>query len=861
MTHYATLSGFSTKRCLQTIALLGGLLFSLLCTTAFAQEIDATKLAVQWKLLRNQYEGREEFEAAFVFQNKSKQVFPAKGWRLYFSYPRKVLAVPENQVLFENINGEFCRLVPATSFGALLPGASVSIRYIGRGKAFSRTDAPSGLFIVWDHAPEKAIPIQQYSVDAVPVQEVSTLRRSPGISYEKNKRIRPVHQDSLPLFIPAPMQVNTSTDIFTLTQKTVLSFDPVFANEAALLQTDLATVLGKQPAIAAGGEASVISIKQMPGYPSEGYRLQVHTSGVRIEASSTAGAFYAVQSLKHLLPSDAWSVRRESVRIKTVDIIDAPRFAYRSLMLDVARNFQTKKQVMKIIDLLALYKINTLHFHLTDDEGWRLEIPTLPELTMVGGHRGHTLNEKDQINPAYGSGGIRGSLPGSGYYSKEDFIELLKYATARHIRVIPELETPGHARAVIKAMKVRYHRLMQEGKATEAIRFLLHDTLDQSVYRSVQGYNDNVMNVALPSVYHFIEEVVDQVRSMYIAAGAPLQTIHMGGDEVPSGVWQRSPAVEKLMKQDVALKSTDDLWYYYLGRVNTILRARNLYLSGWEEVGMRKTKLDGKPIYIPNPDFAGASFHTYVWNNVWGWGMEDLAYRLANAGYKVVLSPVTNFYFDLAYEKDVDEPGLYWGGYLDEEKPFYFNPFDYYKTATETPDGRKLDPKIFDRKERLTDYGRSNIVGLQAQIWSEKISSAESLEYMILPKLIGFAERAWAQQPDWANNTDTLLRQQLYQQHWNLFANKMSISELPRLDHFAGGFQYRIPPPGAVVKDGMVQVNVLYPTLMVRYTTDGTEPTVKSPEYKTPIAMTAIVKLAAFNQQGRKSRTITLQHP
>lgn len=846
------------KQAVLFAVLLNCLLFSMLSTSA--QQFDVSKLSLQWKLLQNKYEGREEFEAAFVLQNKSKQLFPAKGWRLYFSYPRKVVAVTDQQALFTTINGEFCSLQPTASFAAVKPGATATIRYIGKGKSFSYTDAPSGVYFVWDVAPDKAIPIQQFTVDAVPQQEQTLLRRSPQIAFERNKQIHAVAADALPLFIPSPMQVKKSNGLFLFNHTTVISFDAAFANEATLLQADLARVIGKQPQFAEQ-TTNYISFKQTKDLPTEGYRLQITASAIRIEAATAAGAFYAVQSLKQLFPADAWKESKKEVMLNAADIMDAPRFAYRSFMLDVARNFQTKQQVLKIIDLLALYKINTLHFHLTDDEGWRLEIPTLPELTTVAAVRGHTTDERNGINPAYGSGGIPGSFPGSGYYSKEDFIEILKYATARHIRVIPELETPGHARAAIKAMKARYLRLMQEEKPTEAVRYLLHDTADKSTYRSVQGYNDNVMNVALPSVYGFIEEVIDQVRNMYVAANAPLQTIHVGGDEVPAGVWQHSPAVDRLLQQDATIKTTDNLWYYYLSKVHTLLNKRNLYLSGWEEVAMRKTKLDGKSIYIPNPDFANKQFHAYVWNNVWSWGMEDLAYRLANAGYKVVLAPVTNFYFDLAYEKDADEPGLYWGGYLDEEKPFYFHPFDYYKTAKETPDGKPLDPTIFERKERLTEYGRSNIVGMQSQIWSEKISGAESLEYMLLPKLISFSERAWAQEPAWATVTDTTAQQTLYQQHWNAFVNKLAKDELPKLDHYAGGFAYRIPPPGAVVQNGTVTANIFYPGMTIRYTTDGTEPTIKSTVYIQPIQQKGTIKFATFNSKGRKSRTIFVYNP
>ncbi len=291
-------------------AILLSCLFSIL--TANAQQFDVSKLSLQWKLLQNKYEGREEFEAAFVLQNNSKQAFPAKGWRLYFSYSRTVVSVTDQQALFTTINGEFCSLQPTALFTAIQPSATATIRYIGKGKSFSYTDAPSGVYLVWDAAPDKAIPIQQFTVDAVPQQELTLLKRSPQIAFERNKQIHAVTADALPLFLPSPMHVKKTDGTFLLNHTTAISFDAMFANEATLLQTDLAVVLGKKPAFTKQ-QTNSITFKQISGLPEEGYRLQITASGILIEASTTAGAFYAVQSLKQLFPSDAWTVSRKEV--------------------------------------------------------------------------------------------------------------------------------------------------------------------------------------------------------------------------------------------------------------------------------------------------------------------------------------------------------------------------------------------------------------------------------------------------------------------------------------------------------------------------------------------------------------------
>ncbi len=452
------------------------------------------------------------------------------------------------------------------------------------------------------------------------------------------------------------------------------------------------------------------------------------------------------------------------------------------------------------------------------------------------------------------------SPTGSGFYSRADFIDILKYAAERHISVVPEIETPGHARAAVKSMDARYERLMAEGKRDEAERFLLRDLQDQSVYRSVQSWNDNVMNVALPSVYRFLETVTDDLLAMYREAGAPIQTIHFGGDEVPAGVWEKSPVCQALMKSDPAVKTVDDLWYYYFRKVNELVSKRGLYLYGWEEVGMRKTRLDDKAHTIPNPEFAGKGVQVDVWNNVLGWGAEDLAYKLANAGYKVVLSPVTNYYFDMAYQKSFEEPGYYWGGFTDVDKGYYFIPYDYFKSAREDRLGNPLDRSIFNGKERLTDYGKENIVGIQGLLWSETVLGPQRMEYMMLPKLIGLAERAWASDPVWATTTDESTAQQLYAQAWNTFVNQLGKRELPRLGSYAGGFAYRIPTVGAVVENGAVRANSQLPGFTIRYTTDGSQPHANSLVYSAPITTKGTIKLRAFSVQGLGGRTVVIQH-
>ncbi|MGV3503587.1 MAG: family 20 glycosylhydrolase [Adhaeribacter sp.] len=821
---------------------------------------DPAKLQLSWEVLQNQYQGKTQVLTALTLANTGSEAFPARGWQIYYNSGRSVAPVLSGELTFRHVNGDLNRIVPGAGFASIPAGGSHRATFVVSSRALNQSDIPSGFYLVWDNNPEKGWPLPALRILPLAAKAQTGTPMTPERLYRLNAASLPLPAAQLPPVFPSPQSYQATGTGFRLHAGIPIQADAPFKREAQLLAADLAGLLGRQPATVAATTAPAIRLEEDKSLGPEAYQLQVSSQGIRIRAAAGAGAFYGIQSLKTLVPPQAWQGPQQSLELPGLELADSPRFAYRAFMMDVARNFQPKQQVLRILDLMALYKLNVLHFHLNDDEGWRLEIPALPELTQVGGRRGHAGHNKKQLPPSYGSGPDTGRLPGSGFYSRQDFIEILRYARDRHIRVIPEVETPGHARAAIKAMDARYDKLMAQGRKAEAERYLLRDLQDKSVYRSVQKWNDNVMNVALPSTYVFIEKVVDEILAMYREAEAPISTIHLGGDEVPAGVWQQSPAVAELIKKNPDLANVDDLWYYYFGKVNQLLQARKLYLSGWEEVAMRKVRQGSKHSYIPNPDFVKENFHAYVWNNVWGWGSEDLAYRLANAGYKVVLAPVTNNYLDMAYYQDFDEPGLYWGSFIDVDKPFYFVPLDYYKSAREDLQGKPLAPAALAGKERLTETGKANIVGLQALLWSETVKSPQRQEYMLLPKLLGFAERAWAADPDWALEKDAKKSEALYAQAWARFVNVLGQRELPRLDHYRGGYGYRLPQPGALVENGQVKANVQLPGLLIRYTTDGSEPKATSPLYEGPVSTKGTIKLKVFSPGGRGGKTTTVEN-
>ena len=840
----------------QLILSLIAIIFSIL--TGFSQVKDY-KISVQWQPVQNNYEGKNQSLSVLSIMNGSENDLPPHGWSLYFNYGVDILKPDSRGLTMSFINGDLYKIEPNAASDGISAGAKINFQMVKTGSTDNVTQSPQGFYIVFDDAPNKAVPIKctypEPSAEFINSLPASKTWMDPAYVYSKNRDIQDIPASKLPPIFPSPSETSMNIGEFKISQNSGISADPLFIKEANYLADELAKILTAKPAISKQG---LITLKRDSKLATEEYELEVSEKGILISASSPAGAFYAIQSLKSLIPPLSWKTKQPSVTVQSVEVKDQPRFGYRSFMLDVARNFQTKDQLLKILDLMSLYKLNVFHFHFSEDEGWRVEIPSLPELTQVGSVRGHTLDNKNNLQPAFASGGVPNQLPGSGFLSRKEFIDILKYATARHIQVIPEIESPGHARAAIKAMENRYAKLMKAGKVAEASRYRLIDPSDKTKYRSVQGWEDNVMDVALPSVYNFVEKVTDDLILMYKEAGAPLKTIHYGGDEVPPGVWEKSPAYEKLKSTNPAIKNTNDLWYYYFGRINEMAKKRGLFVSGWEEAGMRKTILDGKPTYIPNPDFGNQHFQLHVWNNVIGWGAEDLAYKLANSGYKVVLSPVSNQYFDLSYNSSYYEPGLKWGGTVDVDKPFYFIPFDFLKNVKEDGQGRPIKNLDQTKMIRLTDYGKSNIVGLQGLLWSENNVTSERLEYMLLPKLLGMAERAWAKEPEWAMGEVSALNDLYYTNAWTTFVNIVGKRELPRLNYYHGGFSYRIPEVGLMSDNGKVHANIQLPGLAIRYTADGSEPVAGSTLYTGPVSAKGKLRFAAFDTAGRKGKIMDI---
>ena len=826
---------------------------------ARSELVSAQRLQLRWSLLRNEFapaypNGRAL--ARLALTNGDSKALPAQGWSLYFSIVDGAVVGPlDGKLVVEQVGGQLFRIRPGAGFAGVAPGATLNIDYYHPSLVIKTSKVPSGPYLVFDQRPETGHAIADYSMAAItrPEQlDTGPNKHAPLTTaealYAHNARSTDLPASSLAPIFPTPLKLERLAGSLRLDAMPRIDAPVLLRSEAALARTLLAPHTGKT-------SKSTLQLQlrtgKIDGQDSpEAYLLSIEPgAGIHITGATPAGVFRALQSLRDLLPVKASG----AADLPALRVLDAPRFAYRGFMMDVARNFQSREAVYRLLDLMARYKLNKFHFHLTDDEGWRLAIKGLPELTNFGAVRGHTLSVAEHLQPAYGSGPDTRDPHGSGHYSRADYIAILRYAAARHIEVIPELEMPGHARAAVKAMEHRTRRLASQGNP-DAKRFLLNDPADRSVYTSPQMYHDQVLNPGMDGTYHFIAHVVADLVAMHKEAGVTLRTIHMGGDELPAGAWEQSPASLARMQAE-GLATSADLWDYFYGRVDAILKQHGLFASGWEEMGARKAQVDGKEKLAPNPRFAASGFNVYVWNNVHG--AEDLAYRLANAGYGTVLSPVSNFYLDMAHNRNPEEPGVNWGGYIELEKIFDFIPLDYLKNST--------DPALAQGKVALTDTGRANIRGLQGNLFTEAVREQSRIDYMIMPRLLAVAERAWAPDPAWAREADPAAAARLQALDWSGFVNQLGKRVLPRLDADANGKQdavaYRIAPPGLKRDGARILANHQLPGFSLRYTSDGSEPSAASARVDGPITARGSIRVAAFAANGRRGASSQIDNP
>ncbi len=540
-------------------------------------------------------------------------------------------------------------------------------------------------------------------------------------------------------------------------------------------------------------ETSIIK-HQNPEY----YKISLTPEKATIEGASEKAIKMGLRMLQRRL------INNGVTTLPCVEIEDWPDYPYRGLMIDIARNFQTPETMRKIADLMADYRFNRLHFHITDDEGWRLEIPGLPELTEIGSKRGYTLDSHECLPEIFaGTGDPTHNLEtANGYFSRKDFIDFLRYCDSIGISVIPEIESPGHARAAVKAMEQRY-------KNTADDTYRMREDGDSSKYSTAQFYHDNLMNPALPGTYRFISKIVDEIAEMYAEAGVELMGIHLGGDEVPEGAWDGSASANK-MSESKGLNGRHALQGEYVKNISRIMRERNIPLYGWQDIC---TDYD-------------ESFHAEVAPSVGGmdcWvsphNMDDnIAVKGVKAGYPVIISNVDYFYMDMLYTPHPEEKGLFWGGFTDE-----------LKTLSGYPDS--ICPRDGSEKGK--------VIGVSGKLFAETIRNPQDMERLLFPKCLGLAERGWNNAPTYSAEDFNML---------------IGTKELPRLSEL--DTEWHLRQPGIMIENGKILMNSPYPDAEIHYTLDGTRPALLgSSVYDHPIELpekSCIIQAVLF-KDGKSS--------
>ena len=432
----------------------------------------------------------------------------------------------------------------------------------------------------------------------------------------------------------------------------------------------------------------------------EGYRLIVNQKGIEISASTPAGWFYGIQSLFQLMPA---AIERNvpasgmSWKIPFVTIHDQPRFGWRGLMLDVSRHFFTKQEVKQFIDDMVRYKYNVLHFHLTDDQGWRIEIKGWPRLTEVG-----AWNVKKQgYFGTFPSPGKNEKRDHGGFYTQEDIRELVQYAKERFVDIMPEVDVPGHSLAAV----VSYPNL--SGTPELAATYQVNsgeNFMDWSRGNPPTALVNNTLSPVKDTVYQFLTDVMTQLAQLF-----PFPYLHTGGDECPKNYWEKDPAVQTLMKQE-GLKNQDEVQSYFEKRLEKIVRSQGKKMIGWDEI-------------LHGGLAPGAAVMS--WQGMKG-GIEA-----AREKHEVVMTPTTFAYLDYMQGDPATEPEVY--ATLRLKKTYEFEPL---------PPG--IDPQW--------------IKGGQGNVWTEQIYNYRYLQYMVWPRAFSLAETFWspAEKKNWDNFSNKL---------------------------------------------------------------------------------------------------------
>lgn len=492
--------------------------------------------------------------------------------------------------------------------------------------------------------------------------------------------------------IPKPLHVEKKTGSFNLNEGTqIIAVSPDARKSAEIFNIFLQQRYGLQLQISSlTADSNSIILEDLPQSDNhEAYELNINPTQIHIEGGQS-GIFYGLQSTLQLIEEADGKLVLPSIAIQ-----DKPEFGYRGIMLDVARHFFPVEQVKKIIDVMAYLKFNKLHWHLTEDQGWRLEIKKYPKLTELGAWRDSTIiGQYYDFDPF-----IYDGKPHGGFYTQEEAKDIVRYAAERKITVIPEIELPGHSSAVLAAYPEFGSFALENGKAQKGSISAVNDKgepLNNILSTAVPGYWGVHYNIYGPTekTYQFLEDVLTEVMEIF-----PSEYIHIGGDEVPKDHWQTSEIAQQVIKKE-KLKDEHELQSHFIQRIEKFLNKNGRKIIGWDEI------LEGG--LAPNA-------------TVMSWRGEKGGIASAKMGHDVIMTPNSHFYFDHYQADDGSTEPLAIGGFLSLEKVYSYSP----------------------RPAELSPEEQKYILGVQANLWTEYIGTNNKMEYHLFPRALALAEVAW----------------------------------------------------------------------------------------------------------------------
>ena len=525
---------------------------------------------------------------------------------------------------------------------------------------------------------------------------------------------------------------------------------------------DLALASGQAGEVTEAGAGQGFTFKVNPDIKPEGYRLRITGRKAAVEAADLNGFIYAIQTIKQMLPVEIYGdtpAAEKDWTLPCCEIEDAPRFPYRGQHVDEARHFYGIDEIKKILDMMEIHKMNKLHWHLTDDQGWRVEIKKYPRLTEVGSIRKETL-----VGHINWSRTFDGKPYGEGkWYTQDQIREVIDYAARKGITVIPEVDLPGHMLAALTA----YPELGCTGGPYDVW--------------GMWGVADDVLCAGKEEVMVFLENVLGEIADLF-----PSEYIHIGGDECPKVRWEECPHCQAKIKElglkdDDRFKAEHYLQSYVMKRMSDYLGARGKKVIGWDEI------LEG--------DIADNAI-------VMSWRGTQGDIQAAQLGHDAIMTPNTYCYIDFYQSLDTDEEPLGQGGYLPVEKVYSYEPFI----------------------DEMTHEQKKHIIGVQTNLWTEYIPTAEHFEYMLLPRMSAISEVQWcdSDNKDWKRFRESA-------DHLASIYEELGFNYATHIFR-TSGFVSIDKEKGAVMMNFETQGDA-----PIRYTVDGSEPTEDSPLYEGPV--------------------------